>query len=59
MHAFRGSDDTVLQGFNAEPDLADALAAGGVYASVVAGTDHVTTVFDTDVVMSALSGTGP
>jgi pimeloyl-ACP methyl ester carboxylesterase len=59
MRAFWGSDDTVLQGFDIEPDLADALTARGVEAAVVAGADHVTTLLDTNAIMSALSGAAP
>jgi pimeloyl-ACP methyl ester carboxylesterase len=59
MCAFWGSDDTILQGFDTEPDLADALTARGVEAAVVAGADHVTTLLDTNAIMSTLSGATP
>lgn len=58
LHAFWGSDDTVLQTFNGERDLANALAGRGVDASVIDGADHLTTLFDTAGVMKVLEAAG-
>jgi pimeloyl-ACP methyl ester carboxylesterase len=59
MHAFWGSNDTILRGFDVESDLVRALAARGVGASVVAGADHVTTLLDADAITSALAAPRP
>ncbi len=56
VRAFWGSDDTVVQGFDAQPDLAGALTARGVETFVADGADHLTTLFDTDTITRALAG---
>lgn len=59
MRAFWGSDDTVLQGFDVEADLAGALTARGVATTVIDGADHLTAVLDADAVMDLFEGAGP
>jgi pimeloyl-ACP methyl ester carboxylesterase len=54
IHAFWGASDEVLERFNAAPDLVDSLTRRGVTTTVVADTDHITTILATDEVVRAV-----
>jgi pimeloyl-ACP methyl ester carboxylesterase len=51
MRVFLGADDAVLARFSIEADLAGALRQRDVPTTVVEGTDHVSAILATDVIL--------
>ena len=54
IRAFWGASDEVIPRFNVAPDLLDSLTRRGVTTTVVANTDHLTTILATDEVVRAV-----